>query len=95
MSTGQEADALVARAAALGLRVGELASSFDVDEEADLPRLRAALAPAGRAAPATWCAMRRLGLLEGGGDDSHHRASAASTSATRSASSRGEKGLTR
>jgi rSAM/selenodomain-associated transferase 1 len=67
LSTGREADALVARSAALGLRVSELAPSFDVDEEADLRRLRAALAPDGRGAPATWRALRQLGLLDGDG----------------------------
>ena len=64
LSTGQEADDLVARSAALGLRVAELAPSFDVDELADLRRLREALAPDGSLAPATWCALQRLGLLD-------------------------------
>lgn len=65
LSTGQEADALVARSVELGLRVAELAPSFDVDDRADLHRLHAALAPDGRAAPATWAALQRLGLLDG------------------------------
>ena len=62
MSTGREADALLARAAALGLRVAELPPTFDVDEVADLARLRDALAPDGAAAPATWAALGALGL---------------------------------
>lgn len=62
MSTGKEADALLARAAALGLRVAELPPTFDVDEAADLARLRDALAPDGDAAPATWAALGALAL---------------------------------
>ena len=62
MSSAQAADALVARARALGLRVAELAPTFDVDEAADLDLLRAALAPSGAAAPATWVALTELGL---------------------------------
>ncbi|HEU0114407.1 MAG TPA: DUF2064 domain-containing protein [Thermomicrobiales bacterium] len=60
MSTGREADALVARAACLGLRTAELPATFDVDVAADLALLAAALAPNGCAAPATWDALRRL-----------------------------------
>lgn len=63
MSTTCAADALVARARALALRVAELPETFDVDVEADLEHLYAALAPDGAAAPATWAAMQRLGLL--------------------------------
>ncbi len=62
MSTADAAGALIARAVALGLRVAELPPTFDVDEEADLGRLWAALAPDGTAAPATWAALHRLGL---------------------------------
>jgi hypothetical protein len=62
MSTGREADALVDRAAALGLTVGELPETFDVDTVADLALLRAALAPDGAAAPSTWAALRALAL---------------------------------
>jgi glycosyltransferase A (GT-A) superfamily protein (DUF2064 family) len=62
LSTGTEADALVARAAELGLRVLELPPTFDVDTEADLALLRAALAPDGAAAPRTWAALLALGL---------------------------------
>ncbi len=57
MSTGDAADALVARSAALGLRVAELPTTFDVDEAADLARLRRFLAPDVDAAPATWAAL--------------------------------------
>lgn len=64
MSTPSAADAVVARARCLGLRVGELAPSFDVDDERDLDALRRALAPDGTAAPATWAALQRLGLAE-------------------------------
>jgi hypothetical protein len=63
LSTGQEADALVSRSRQLGLRVAELCPSFDVDELADVQRLRDELAPDGRTAPATWAALRRLDLL--------------------------------
>ena len=69
LSTGQEVDALVARSAALGLQVAELAPSFDVDELADVHRLRDALASDGRNCRATWRALIRLRLLtdnEGG-----------------------------
>lgn len=62
MSTTRAAEALVARARALGLRHAELPATFDVDEESDLAHLTAALAPDGAAAPATWAAMQRLGL---------------------------------
>lgn len=64
MSTTSAADALAARAVALGLRLTELPETFDVDEERDLEQLRAALMPDGEAAPATWAALRRLGLLK-------------------------------
>ena len=62
MGTASAADALLARAAALGLHVAELPSTFDVDEAADLEALRRALAPDGAAAPATWAALYELGL---------------------------------
>ena len=64
MSTASAADALVARAAALGLRLAELPETFDIDEARDLDHLRAALEPGGDCAPATWAALRRLGLLD-------------------------------
>ncbi|HEY7029978.1 MAG TPA: TIGR04282 family arsenosugar biosynthesis glycosyltransferase [Thermomicrobiales bacterium] len=64
MSTGDAADAVVARAGVLGLRLGEITPSFDVDEERDLGTLRLALVPDGAAAPVTWSALRRLGLVD-------------------------------
>jgi glycosyltransferase A (GT-A) superfamily protein (DUF2064 family) len=64
MSTVTAADALVARASGLGLRIAELPQTFDVDTEDDLEHLRTALAPDGKAAPATWAALQRLGLAE-------------------------------
>jgi uncharacterized protein len=66
MSTTAAADAVVQRCAELGLRLREIAPSFDVDEAVDLVLLRDALAPDGVAAPATWDAMRRLSLTEFG-----------------------------
>lgn len=63
MSTNSAGDALVARARALGLRVGETAVIFDVDEAADLDLLIETLAPDGIAAPATWSMLRALNLL--------------------------------
>jgi glycosyltransferase A (GT-A) superfamily protein (DUF2064 family) len=62
MSTTSAADALASRVVSCGLRIVELPETFDVDEEGDLERLRAALAPDGAAAPATWAALGRLGL---------------------------------
>jgi len=62
MSTASAADALVARAATLGYRVAELPPTFDIDEEADLDRLEAALSPDGAPAPATWAALHDLSL---------------------------------
>jgi rSAM/selenodomain-associated transferase 1 len=65
MGTTRAADALLARAAALGLRAAELPPTFDVDVAADLALLREALAPLGGNAPATWAALRSLGLGAG------------------------------
>ena len=62
MSSNSAGDALVARAESLGLRVGETATVFDVDEAADLELLITALMPDGATAPATWAALRSLGL---------------------------------
>jgi rSAM/selenodomain-associated transferase 1 len=62
MSTASAADAMAARTAELGLRLAELPLTFDIDEERDLEHLRRALAPDGACAPATWTALRRLGL---------------------------------
>jgi hypothetical protein len=45
------------------LQVGETDVIFDVDEAADLDLLISTLAPDGAAAPATWAALRSLGLL--------------------------------
>ena len=64
MSTVSAADALATRTWDLGLRLAELPVTFDVDEERDLEQLRRALAPEGARAPATWAALRRLGLSE-------------------------------
>jgi glycosyltransferase A (GT-A) superfamily protein (DUF2064 family) len=64
MSTVSAADALAARAKDLGLRLAELPVTFDIDEERDLKHLRHALAPDGACAPATWAALRRLGLAD-------------------------------
>lgn len=63
MSTSSAGDALVARAEALDLRVGETSAIFDVDEASDLDLLIATLAPDGAAAPATWAALHSLNLL--------------------------------
>ena len=69
MSTSSAADALVARVTRLGLRLVELPETFDIDEERDLHLLRVALAPDGAAAPATWAALQRLGLIGATGRD--------------------------
>jgi hypothetical protein len=47
----------------LGLVLADLPSTFDVDEEADLRVLYAALAPDGGAAPETWAALQALDLV--------------------------------
>jgi hypothetical protein len=62
MSTLSAAAALAARTGDLGLRLAELPVTFDIDEERDLEHLRRALARNGESAPATWAALRRLGL---------------------------------
>ena len=62
MTTVSAAAALSGRTGALGLRLAELPVTFDIDEERDLEHLRHALAPNGDSAPATWAALRRLGL---------------------------------
>ena len=64
MSTTNAADALATRVAADGLSLAEMPMTFDIDEEPDLDHLRAELAPDGAAAPATWAALQRLGLIE-------------------------------
>ncbi len=63
MSTAQAADALAARAAELGLSLAELPESFDIDITDDLATLIETLRPDGAAAPATWAALRELGLI--------------------------------
>lgn len=63
MSTAQAADALVARAASLGLSLAELPASFDIDVTDDLATLIGTLRPDGAAAPATWAALVDLGLV--------------------------------
>jgi len=62
MSTISTAASLAARCGDLGLRLAELPVALDIDEERDLEHLRRALAPDGARAPATWAALRRLGL---------------------------------
>jgi uncharacterized protein len=62
MSTVSAAEAVAARTRELGLRLAELPVTFDIDEERDLEHLRRALAPDGACAPATWAALRQLGL---------------------------------
>jgi glycosyltransferase A (GT-A) superfamily protein (DUF2064 family) len=69
MSTVSAADALAARARDLGLQLAELPVTFDIDEERDLDHLRRAVAPDGACAPATWAALRRLGLADLTGDN--------------------------
>jgi glycosyltransferase A (GT-A) superfamily protein (DUF2064 family) len=64
MGTATVADAVLVRARRLRLRVAELPTTFDIDTEEDLAHLRAALAPDGKAAPATWTMMQRLGLTQ-------------------------------
>ncbi len=64
MSTASAADGVIGHARALGLQVTEVPETFDVDVEEDLERLRAFLAECdGQAAPATWRALRDLGLV--------------------------------
>ena len=63
MSTSEAADALAERAAGLGLSLAELPESFDIDVTDDLATLIAALRPDGAAAPATWVALKGLGLV--------------------------------
>lgn len=63
MSTASAADGVIAHARRQGLAVAEVPATFDVDVEGDLALLREYLASCdGRAAPATWRAMKDLGL---------------------------------
>ena len=63
MSTRSAADALVARAESMGLRVAEVPGTFDVDIEADLDLLIDLLNEQPEAAPATSRALRELDLI--------------------------------
>jgi glycosyltransferase A (GT-A) superfamily protein (DUF2064 family) len=62
MSTSNVADNVAARVRVLGLTLAEIPHTFDVDVVEDLDYLTDALLPDGRLAPATWAALRRLGL---------------------------------
>jgi rSAM/selenodomain-associated transferase 1 len=62
MSTARAADAVIERAETLGLRVGLTEPLFDVDVAEDLELLDALLVREPELAPATWTAMRSLGL---------------------------------
>jgi len=62
MSTSDAGDAVAHRAAELGLCFGEIAPSFDIDEERDLDLLYHALSPNGSVAPRTWAVLRELML---------------------------------
>lgn len=63
MSTASAADGVVDHARSLGLQVAEAPETFDIDIEDDLERLRAHLSGnGGQQAPATWRALRDLGL---------------------------------
>lgn len=63
MSTASAAEGVIEHARRLGLAVAEVPSTFDVDVEEDLNLLREHLAQCeGRDAPATWQALRDLGL---------------------------------
>jgi glycosyltransferase A (GT-A) superfamily protein (DUF2064 family) len=63
MSTASAAEAIAIRCGRLGLVLEDLPTTFDVDEEADLRVLYAALAPDGAAAPETWAALQELDLV--------------------------------
>ena len=63
MSTASAADALVARAGAQGLRVGEVCGTFDVDIEADLDLLIDLVRDRPEIAPATSRALHELDLV--------------------------------
>jgi len=64
MSTESAAGALAQRALALNLSLAELPETFDIDVVNDLSLLAAALAPHGADCPATWAALRKLGLVD-------------------------------
>lgn len=63
MSTASAADALIARALSMGLRVARVEPTFDIDVEADLALLVDLLERQPDAAPATLQALHRLGLI--------------------------------
>ncbi len=62
MSTASAADDVVARSRDQGLTVGELPMTFDVDERPDLDELIATLRADPALCPASWDALRQLGL---------------------------------
>lgn len=62
MSTASAADGVIAEAERLGLSVGELPETFDIDEAADLDALLGVLAADPDLCPATRGALSRLGL---------------------------------
>jgi glycosyltransferase A (GT-A) superfamily protein (DUF2064 family) len=65
MSTSSAADGVIVHARNQGLRVVEAPATFDIDVEEDLGHLRAHLEQdRGRSNPATWDAMKTLGLLD-------------------------------
>lgn len=65
MSTSSAADGVIDHARSLDLDVAEAPPTFDIDVEDDLDHLRSHLGQCrGHAAPATWQALRDLGLLE-------------------------------
>lgn len=70
MSTASAADGVVAESERQGLRVVETDATFDVDEVSDLDHLIAELSPDGGTCPATWTALRDLGLLDRAWGDS-------------------------
>ena len=68
MSTSSAADAVVAQATGLGLRVVEMPLTFDIDEPDDLRNLVEELSPNGGDSPATWAALSQLGLIDAVGE---------------------------
>jgi uncharacterized protein len=63
MSTASAAEGVLDQARRQGLSAAEVPSTFDIDVEDDLAFLRSHLAACdGSAAPATWEALRKLGL---------------------------------
>lgn len=62
MSTASAADGVVRNSHEQGLAVGELPTTFDVDERSDLYELTTTLSADRELCPATWEAIHRLGL---------------------------------